>query len=80
MVAVDFDNDICFFGANNVWFAAQDPTSGSGGIPLPATVATDWLPALIANSGVVQGYMNTGGLEFRFTPPAGYDPWDVDDL
>jgi hypothetical protein len=75
MCAVDFTNSRMYFGMNGVWYNAQDPTSGAGGIAFAAQ--TDWLAAVSSDTPAFKLMTNTGGIPFFYSKPAGYTAWDV---
>jgi hypothetical protein len=76
MIAVDFVNQLLYVGMNGVWVAGQDPTSGTGGVSLTQLGNTDWVAAFSTGTSSIKTLLNTGGLTFLYSPPAGYLGWD----
>jgi hypothetical protein len=76
MVAVDFTTEKIYFGMNGVWVAGQDPASGAGGQSLVRLGFSDWVAAFSTITASLKTLINTGGINFLYSMPAGYLSWD----
>ena len=75
-IAVDFDNDMVWFGLSNSWFASGDPANGLNPL-FQGIYGARWLP-------FISQYGTSGSMTIAmsadlcsYTPPSGFSYWDT---
>ena len=77
LVAVDGTTGKVFFGQAGIWFSAQDPVTGANpAVTLGQLNANPFVTIYDTPGGIVASATIRLGADLRYTPPAGYKPWN----